>query len=218
MIGAEIFGRKGWVIQKTPWSNLRLAKYILKTTDIERWASCLLRSLTILYFIIFWPLYNAVNCWLKIWSLILLLMTLKSAFAVLFEDLNSYPLFPTASKHVYMDVPPFPATELVKIVFILMTLDSIPLPPFACYLDILPPLVLQCLSRSLDPLFLPSNFLSNVALSFHYHCSHPCSGCHFLKPRLLGQHPNWFSCLPSYLHFLLHQSYIWPFVNFPTCI
>lgn len=28
MIGTEISGRGGWVIQKAPWSNLRLAEYI----------------------------------------------------------------------------------------------------------------------------------------------------------------------------------------------
>lgn len=37
MIGTEIFGQGGWVmIQKAPWSNLRLVKYIFFKLLIEK--------------------------------------------------------------------------------------------------------------------------------------------------------------------------------------
>lgn len=142
------------------------------------------------------------NCCLKISSLILLLMTVKSEFAVPSENLNSYPLSLTASAHLHKDVPLVPGTEHFKIILILMT----HLPLF-CQLLRCSSFLLQYLNQSLDPLFLPSNYLSHVTLSFHYHCHHFWAGCHFLKRGLLGQHPHWFSCLPSYLRFQLHQSY-----------
>lgn len=82
--------------------------------------------------------------------------------------------------------PPRPGTEYAS----LKALDSTHLPHFASYLDVLPLLFLQYLSQSLDPLFLPSDFLFCVPFLFII------TALTLRQAGLLGQHPHWFSPLP----------------------